>query len=245
MNASSSSSSIVHARGPAPTPWQLIGEVADVVKAIPIFVTAPLLRRWHQRWGATDDEVAATMPGDHMVPGCQYVITRAITIDAPRDVVWPWLVQTGFGKAGFYSNDLLDNAAHPSAERVLEEFQEPQVGDWVPMFTKVNDTTAFRVEAFAPDNYLLWVKPDSTWVWMLTPTAEGGTRLVTRLRILYRWSSPGDALVSILLNEFGDFAMMRRMLLGIRRRAERLAAAERSLAALIRDVPSLVAAAKG
>ena len=244
MSESSSSSIIVHAGGPGPTVWHLVGEVGDVVKSVPFFVTAPLLRRWHRRWGATDDEVGAAMPGDHMVPGCQYVITRAITIDAPREAVWPWLVQIGFGKAGFYSNDLLDNAGHRSAERVLERLQDPHVGDWVPMFTKVNDTTAFKIEAFAPNSYLLWVKPDSTWAWTLAPTPSGGTRLATRLRILYRWHSPGEAVLSILLNEFGDFAMMRRMLLGIRRRAERLARAERSLAALIRDIPSLVTAAK-
>jgi hypothetical protein len=184
------------------------------------------------------------MPGDHMVPGCQYVITRAITINAPREFVWPWLAQVGFGKAGFYANDLLDNAGRRSAEHILPDLQEPKIGDWVAMFTKVNDTTAFRIEALERNNYLLWVKPDSTWVWMLTPTANGATRLVTRLRILYRWRSPGEALLSILLNEFGDFAMMRRMLLGIRKRAERLAAAERAMAKLIRDIPSLVAAAK-
>lgn len=244
MSGQSSPSLVVHAAGPAPTPWQLLGEVADVVKSVPIFLTAPLYRRWHQRWGATDAEVAAAMPGDHMVSECQYVITRAITIDAPRELVWPWLAQVGFGKAGFYANDLLDNAGHRSAEHILPNLQEPKIGDWVPMFTKVNDTTAFRIEALERNNYLLWVKPDSTWVWMLTPTANGGTRLVTRLRILYRWHSPGEALFSILLNEFGDFAMMRRMLLGIRKRAERLASAQRSLAKLIRDIPSLVASVK-
>jgi hypothetical protein len=244
MSGQSSPSLVVHAAGPAPTAWQLLGEVGDVVKSVPIFLTAPLYRRWHQRWGATDAEVAAVMPGDHMVPECQYVITRAITIDAPRDLVWPWLAQVGFGKAGFYANDLLDNAGHRSAEHILPDLQEPKIGDCVPMFTKVNDTTAFQIEALERNNYLLWVKPDSTWVWMLTPTANGGTRLVTRLRILYRWRSPGEALFSILLNEVGDFAMMRRMLLGIRKRAERLAAAERAMAKLTRDIPSLVAAAK-
>jgi hypothetical protein len=65
------------------------------------------------------------MPGDELVPGCQYRCTRAISIDAPPSAVWPWLVQIGFGKAGFYSNDLLDNIAHPSADRILDEFQHP------------------------------------------------------------------------------------------------------------------------
>ena len=234
---------IVHAGGPPPTLWQLLREIADVVTSLPLFVTAPLYRGWHQRWGATDREVASPMPGDHLIPRCQYVITRAITIDAPPRVVWPWLLQVGFGKAGFYSNDLLDNAAHPSAERVLAQLQHPRVGDWVPMFSRVNETTAFQIAAIAWNECLVWTKPDSSWVWVLAP-AGTGTRLVTRLRIRYEWESPSAATLSMLLNEFGDFAMMRRMLLGIKRRAERVAEARRALATLSREVPALVAAAK-
>jgi deazaflavin-dependent oxidoreductase (nitroreductase family) len=160
------------------------------------------------------------MPGDDVVPGCQYRCTRAITVHAPPSVVWPWLVQVGFGKAGFYSNDLLDNVAHPSADRILDEFQNPAVGDWVPMFSKVNDTTAFKIVAIEPCAELLWAKPDSTWAWKLS-AVEGGTRLVTRLRILYDWTHPLGAATSLVLNEVGDFPMMRRMLLTLKERAER------------------------
>lgn len=152
-------------------------------------------------------------------PDCQYRITRAISIDAQPDAVWPWLVQVGFGKAGFYANDLLDNLGHPSASHILTGFQHPAIGDWVPMFSKVNDTTAFRIAEIDPPRSLLWAKPDSTWAWRLTPAAYGA-RLVTRLRILYRWNRPLDALLSMTLNEFGDFPMMRRMLKDIRERAE-------------------------
>jgi hypothetical protein len=159
------------------------------------------------------------MPGDELVPGCQYRCTRAITIDAPPSAVWPWLVQVGFGRAGFYSNDLLDNVAHPSADRVLDAFQHPQVGDWVPMFSKVNDTTAFKVAAIEPGSELVWLKPDSTWAWKLTGV-DGGTRLVTRLRILYRWDRPVGAIASLVLNEVGDFPMMRTVLVTLRQRAE-------------------------
>jgi hypothetical protein len=154
-----------------------------------------------------------------MVPGCQYLVTRAITINAPPQAVWPWLVQVGFSKAGFYSNDLLDNVGHPSADHIIDAFQHPQVGDWIPMFRTVNDTTAFKVAASAPADYLLWSKPESTWVWKLI-AVDGHTRLVTRLRILYRWQMPADALMSLVLNEFGDFPMMRKMLRTIKQRAE-------------------------
>src|SRR6266702_3453196 len=90
--------------------WRQLGSVAA---DLPRFLTAPLYRSWHLRWGATDAEVAATMPGDDLLPRAQFHPTRAITIDAPPAAVWPWLVQVGFVRAGFYSNDLLDNFARP------------------------------------------------------------------------------------------------------------------------------------
>jgi hypothetical protein len=210
---------IVHARGPRPTFAQLMREIRDVAASLPLFATAPPLRHWHRRWGATDEEISEPMPGDDLVSGCQFRTTRAITIGAPPDAVWPWLVQVGFGKAGFYSNDLLDNAGRPSAEEIIEEFQHPAVGDWVPMFTRVNETTAFRITVINRPEELVWAKPDSTWAWKLSGS-YGGTRVVTRLQMRYRWDQPGGALLSLILNEFGDFPMMRKMLLNIRDRAE-------------------------
>ena len=211
---------IVHASGTTPTFIQLLYQIFDVIKILPLFVITPLLRPWHRRWGSTDKEVNAEMPGDDLVAGCQYVITRTVSVNASPSDVWPWLLQIGFGKAGYYSNDLLDNFGHPSAERIIPEFQNLQIGDWVPMFSKVNDTTAFKVAEIIPFKSLLWQKPDSTWSWTLTPT-DSGTRLVTRIRILYRWHKPAEALFSLFLNEFGDFAMMRKMLLNIKRNVER------------------------
>ena len=197
---------------------------ADVLVALPRFLTAPLYRHWHLRWGATDAEVAAAMSGDELVPEASFTATRAITIAAPPERVWPWIVQIGTGRAGFYSYDLFDNAARPSSDCILPELQDTRVGDWVPMSTTVNETTAFRVKAFQPNQWLLWAKPHSTWSWTLTPLDDGRTRLVTRLKERYPWrSSPGLALLTLILFEFSDFPMMRRLLLGIRQRAERLA----------------------
>jgi hypothetical protein len=64
---------------------------ADVLVALPRFLTAPLYRHWHLRWGATDAEVAAAMPGDEIVPEPSFSATRAITIHAPPAKVWPWI----------------------------------------------------------------------------------------------------------------------------------------------------------
>jgi hypothetical protein len=196
--------------------------VLDAVGGLPLFATAPLYRRWHLRWGATDHEVQAPMPGDELVPKASMQATRAITIDAPPELVWPWIVQMGYRRAGFYTYDLLDNAGVHSADRILEQYQPPTIGDWMPMAKRINETTAFRVKAFAINEWLLWTKPDSTWAWKLVPLEGGRTRLIARLKQRYAWEKPGSAILTLILLEFGDFAMMRRVLKGIKARAERL-----------------------
>jgi hypothetical protein len=207
--------------------------VADVIVGSPRFATAPLVRPWHLRWGATDEEVAAAMPGDEIVSRPSFNATRAITIAAPPEDVWPWLVQLGFARAGWYSYDLFDNAARPSADLILPEFQNPKVGDWVPMASKVNETTAFKIKTLEPNLWMLWEKPNSTWTWTLAPVDdEQGTRLVTRLRTYFDWrGSPGNALLTLIIFEWGDFPMMRKLLLGVKERAERRAATARVLKA--------------
>lgn len=203
--------------------WRgIAGQVGDVLADIPLFLTAPLYRRRHFRWGATTDEIASTMPGDERFPDAQFAATRSITIDAEPAAVRPWPVQIGCGRAGFYSNDLLDNLARPSATTILPDLQHLEIGQWVPMSPSATptDKTALRVDSFEIASWLLWVKPDSTWSRRLTPTTPGGTRLVTRIHAIYNWSHPVTAALGVLLTEFGDFAMMRRMLRGIKTRAE-------------------------
>jgi hypothetical protein len=192
-----------------------------VLTDLPVFLTSRLLRRWHLRWGATAGEVTASMAGDDLLPDARYRCTRAIDIDAAPAAVWPWLVQVGCLRAGWYSNDLLDNLGRPSATRILPELQHLRAGQWVPMApSPPMDRTAFKVHSFARESWLQWEKPDSTWSWRLTATASGGTRLVTRLRTSYDWRHPVSSLLGVVLMEFGDFAMLRRMLRGIKARAE-------------------------
>jgi hypothetical protein len=202
---------------------ELAEAAADVVVAAPRFATAPLIRPSHLRWGAADAEVAAPMPGDERVRQPSFNATRAITVNAPPEAVWPWIVQLGFGRAGWYTYDLFDNAGHPSADRIIPEYQEPKVGDWVPMASKVNETTAFKIAGLEPNAWMLWEKPHSTWAWKLVPLDSGNTRLISRLKARYAWrASPGNALLTSIIFEFGDFPMMRKLLLGVRRRAEHL-----------------------
>ena len=123
-------------------------------------------RRWHLRGGATDDELAMALPGDDMVQRPHFNFTRAITIQARPEEIWPWLVQIGYDRAGWYSYDLLDNLGRPSAEQILPELQRLQVGDWISMGGKSRPTTAMRVKAFAPNRWLLWEHQGCRWVWV-------------------------------------------------------------------------------
>lgn len=126
-----------------------IALVVDALTAIPWFVAAPLVRAWHLRWGATADELHGAMPGDEVVPRAQFNATRAVTVDAPPERVWPWIVQSGYRRAGFYTYDLIDNASQRSAERILEEYQHPAVGDLMPMFKELHGLAiAYTVTAF-------------------------------------------------------------------------------------------------
>jgi len=120
---------------------------------------------------------------------------------------------------------------------IVAELQHLEVGQWIPMSPSPTPTeaTAFRVDSFEIASWLLWIKPDSTWAWRLTPTTSGGTRLVTRIHVVYDWSHPVTAILGVFLMEFGDFAMMRRMLLGIKTRAESAADDHPSLLADLGD----------
>jgi hypothetical protein len=207
-----------------PPPKRRIGHgVLDLVGGLPLFATAPLYRHWHMRWGATDEEADASMIGDEIVPKASFNATRAITIAAPPGKVWPWIVQMGYGRAGFYTYDLADNGGYPSADRILEKYQNFAVGDWAFNMNSVfgielplNEGNAFRVKGFELGKWLLWEKPDSTWSWLLKPLPDGKTRLILRIR-----AQPGNLFWTLFM-EFGDAPMARRMLKGIKARAEKI-----------------------
>jgi len=204
---------------PPPTPADLAREVRDVLADLPRFLTAPLLRSRHRTWGARPDEVSAPMPGDGVLPRAQYRCIRAITIAALPEEVWPWLVQVGCLRAGWYADDLLDDLARPSARRIVPELQGLAVGQWLPMAPRPTETTSFVVDSYDEPHWMLWRTPTSTWAWRLVPLPDGRTRLITRLAAGYDWRRASTALAVVLM-EFGDFPMMRRMLRGIRERAE-------------------------
>ena len=106
--------------------------VGGVVAIAITVLLSPILWRWYSRWGATDAEVKRSFPGDEAVRHPKSELTCAITIHAPAAQVWPWFVQLGCQRGGWYSYDLLDNGGIPSADRIIPEYQHLEVGDMVP-----------------------------------------------------------------------------------------------------------------
>lgn len=177
------------------------------------------LRQWCRTWGATPDEVASNLPGDELLPDADVVTTRAIPIQAPPDRIWPWLVQMGNGRAGTYTYDWVENLfgldMH-SAKVILPQFQELKAGDKFPI-----GTATMRVEVLEPALFLVTRVPEWHWVRIirLFPDTDV-TRLVVRNRIAYPGKGPAAMILRRLISEPGGMIMERKMLLGIKERAE-------------------------
>jgi hypothetical protein len=180
-------------------------------------------RPWQLRWGATDAEIARSLPGDELLDAPAFNATRAITIDARPENVWSWLVQVGVKRGGWYSYVLLDNLGRSSARSIVPSLQSLAVGDVLPI--SPDGKQGMHVIALDPPRSMIWGTPgQTTWAWLLDPLPGGGTRLVTRVRAVYRWMSP--TIVFSLLIEFADIWMIRKMLMNLKDRAEALAQAE-------------------
>ncbi len=173
-------------------------------------------RPWELHYGATREEIGRQMPGDEIVENPTFNATRAITIKAAPEDIWPWIVQIGYGKAGFYSHDWLDNAGISSAKEVIPEYQSLQAGDVI----QLTKQETIRVESLDPNRSLVLVygsesSPVFTWVWGLYPSDRERTRMVVRLR----WHQ--DRARERIMTRLFEIIMMKRHLRGIRKRAVR------------------------
>ena len=214
--------------------WVLGGLVAAGAAALSGYVLA--VRPWHRKWGASDEEVERSLPGDDLVSEANFETTRAITIDARPEEVWPWLVQIGQGRGGLYSYDLLENAMGleiHSAGQILPEYQELSVGDMVPIEPEGG---GFVVAAVEPNRYLLLEIPSegdtevdrvfreadaaSTWLFLLDEWQDTQTRLVVRWRARWRLGANAMACLIGLMLDPVEFVMERKMMQGIKERAE-------------------------
>src|SRR6266498_4650197 len=179
-----------------------------------------LMRRPILTWGATSKEAASRLPGDELLEDADGVSTRAITIDAPAASVWPWLAQMGPSpRGGAYTYDWIENLLGlemHSAESILPEFQHPEVGDTLGL-----GSNRMLLERVEPGYVLVWRSEEGNWVWtFMLQEHDGATRLISRNR--FRLPTLA-ARIGMLPMEPGSLVMERKMLRGIKERAERLA----------------------
>lgn len=190
-------------------------------------------RPWQHRWGASDEEVMRMLPGDELVPHADVVETRVVTVKAMPAAIWPWLVQIGQGRAGYYSYERLENMAGlkmKNAEGINPDWQRLLVGDIVPAEP---GGKGFKVYALEHERSLVLggregdtgvfegftqMFPEFSWAFVLVPVDSEHTRLISRFRGSSR-SSFWNKLIGLFFEPI-EFLMTSRMLLGIKKRAE-------------------------
>jgi hypothetical protein len=168
-----------------------------------------------RRWGATEEEVRRAMPGDGLLRPDAPSTTRAITIDAPPEEVFPWLLQIGYGRGGWYSYDWIDNDGKPSAARIDPALQRLAVGERIEMLPGMGPV----VREIVPDRYIVSGGEADSWCLLVEPTPDGRTRLISRWR--QDWPKTASTYVWLALADPGAFVMEQKMLRRIRALAEK------------------------
>jgi hypothetical protein len=211
------------------------------------FVYYGFVRSWFLRWGATVAEFTEALPGDEFVLQPRTGSTRAITIRAPLESVWPWIAQMGQGRGGLYSYDWLENLfgcdIH-SVDEIIPELQHVQVGDSIRLVKENYPVDLVFSVAFVHPPRALVLRPPrepeevlaeglaySTWAFVLSRTPSGDTRLIVRWRTDFKPSPMGYFWWKYGPTELVNFVMERKMLKGLRARAERRAVTEKGLPA--------------
>lgn len=190
-------------------------------------------RRYYRNWGATHQECETTYPGDELAPDPAITTTQAVSIDAPAEVIWQWLVQIGQGRGGMYSYEKLENAIGldiHNADEIRPEWQDLKVGDEIRLVPKgwmgIKEGLALPVAQLNTDEYIvLREDPEQTpwnavWSFHIVPRWTGNCRLISHSR--QHRSNWGDVIGAEVTGPVTLF-MTRKMLLGIKERAERTA----------------------
>jgi len=180
------------------------------------------IRPGQLRWGATPQELVRWLPGDNLVRDPTFYATRAVTIAGRPEDIWPWIVQIGYGRAGFYGCDLIENLGSPrgirSARRIVPELQRLAAGDRVYM----SAIAYLVVHSMAANQFLIWAgdenPPGGAFTFALFPVDERHTRLIMRIRFRHHWTD--RRILLDLFTEFADHVAVPKMLLGIQDRVE-------------------------
>ena len=171
----------------------LIGSGLAAAGAVAVVTYQWGLRPWYERWGATESEVSAVLPGDELVPQPKYLRTKAVTVQAPVGQVWPWLLQMGQDKAGLYSYEVIENrllgCAMHNSDRLVPEWQNIQVGDPVRLFpADKQGPPPYVIALIEAQRALVMGHKDEagqwfdSWQFVLQPVDGHTTRLVHRVR---------------------------------------------------------------
>ncbi len=179
-------------------------------------------RAWCLNWGAVGDEATRALPGDDLLAHPDVVSTRAVPVAARPGAIWPWLVQMGPGRGGAYTYDWIENLfglGMHSAGQILPQYQDLKVGDAQQLGTR---GPLLRVAVLEPERSLVLRADDGNWVWAFSLVPDGpGTRLISRNRIAVPGGSRLVRAFYRYLMEPGSLIMERKMLLGLKQRAER------------------------
>lgn len=201
-----------------------LGEEALGAAAIAgTILASPVLRPWYSRWDAKRTEVTGSLPGDELVPKPVLVSTRAVTIQAPIESVWPWLVQMGQGRGGFYSYQRLENLVGcdmHNADQIMPEYQRLAVGDKIRLAPEGRGPF-FLVSSVEPGRAIVLRgdDPPTAWSFVLEPRDARSTRLLIRYQHAFE-RNLGNVLSWRALVDPIAFWMERKMLQGIKARAE-------------------------
>jgi hypothetical protein len=202
---------------------KILIRISAAIALIALTITAYLLlaRPYQLRWGATAEELSRPMSGDELDPRPTFLSTRAITIEGTPHEIWPWLVQMGYNRAGYYGYDIIENLGSKngihSAEKIVPALQDVKVGDEVPI-SAAGSWVFYEIE---PERYFIWSSKasDCAFTWALYPIDKQHTRLVSRIRWSHHWTQP-DILGFDLFTEFTDYLAIRKVLQGVKGRVE-------------------------